>query len=153
MSVIVCAIRGGPASRATVAQALTLAQQTGLPLHFLYVVNTDFLSGTDRSDVRVPLEQLHQMGASVLLTVQALADSHGVTAQREVRYGKVEDEIAGLCRERGADYLVLGRPQGGDGKGVFTETSLTKFIERIEEQADAQVVLPNGIEKRNGGDS
>ena len=41
---ILCAVRGGPASQPTIAKAIALAQETGLPLYFLYVVNLDFLS-------------------------------------------------------------------------------------------------------------
>ncbi|RMF49572.1 MAG: universal stress protein, partial [Anaerolineae bacterium] len=46
MSAIVCAIRGGPASQPTIRRAIALALETSLPLHFLYVVNLDFLSST-----------------------------------------------------------------------------------------------------------
>ena len=43
MSGILCAIRGGPASKATIARAIDLAHETGARLVFLYIVNLDFL--------------------------------------------------------------------------------------------------------------
>jgi nucleotide-binding universal stress UspA family protein len=153
MSAIVCAIRGGPDSQATIAQALALARQTDLPLHFLYVINVDFLSIIGYGPDPVLLERMRQMGESVLSAAQALAGAKGiVVAEGVVRYGNVEDEIAGLCREHSADYLVLGRPRVGAGEDVFTEASLRQFIERLEARAGVKVVLPDGdLKQGNGG--
>jgi nucleotide-binding universal stress UspA family protein len=144
MSGIVCAIRGGPHSQATIAQAIALAQETGLPLFFLYVVNLDFLSHTTSSRVHTISRQMHQMGEFILLTAQASASTQGVTAQGVVRHGDVGKEIIGLCREFGADYLVLGRPQFQHEESVFTQALLTQFIEQTEEQTGTKVVLPDG---------
>ena len=44
MSGVICAVRGGPDSQSTVARAIALARESGLPLYFLYVVNLDFLA-------------------------------------------------------------------------------------------------------------
>ena len=150
---IVCAIRGGPDSQATIARALALARQTDLPLHFLCVVNVDFLSSIGRDPDPALLERMRQMGESVLCAAQALANAKGIeVAEAVVRCGNVEDEIAGLCRERSADYLVLGQPQVGAGEDVFTEASLRQFIERLEARAGVQVVLPDGdLKQGNGG--
>ena len=71
MSGILCAIRGGPNSQPTIEQAVVLAQETGLPLWFLYVVNLGFLTHTSTSRVRTISEQMHQMGEYILLTAQA----------------------------------------------------------------------------------
>jgi nucleotide-binding universal stress UspA family protein len=49
-------------------------------------------------------------GEFILVKAQETAAEQGVTAQRIVCKGKVREEIAGLCHELGADYLVLGRP-------------------------------------------
>ena len=142
MSGIVCAIRGGPDSRDTIAEAITLAKETGLPLHFLYVVNLDFLSHTSSSRVQTISEQMRQMGEFILLAAQSSAAAQGVTAQGVTRQGDVGEEIVALCKEIGADYLVLGRPQSRQEENVFTQELLAKFIARIEEQTGAKVVLP-----------
>jgi nucleotide-binding universal stress UspA family protein len=144
MSGIVCAVRGGPDSKETISQAIGLAQQTGLPLHFLYVVNLDFLAHTTRSRVHTISEQMHQMGEFILLSAQDSAAAQGITAQGVVRHGNVGEEIINLCHELNADYLVLGRPQVQREDTVFTQELLKRFIQRTEEQTGARVILPDG---------
>lgn len=142
MGGIVCAIRGGPDSQDTIAEAITLAKETGLSLSFLYVVNLDFMSHTSSSRVHTISEQMHQMGEFILLTAQNRATRQGVTAQTVVRHGNVRDEIIGLCHELEAGYLVLGWPRFRREDSVFTQDLLTQFIERTEQQTGAKVVLP-----------
>jgi nucleotide-binding universal stress UspA family protein len=144
MSGIVCAVRGGPASKGTISQAIGLAQQTGLPLYFLYVVNLDFLSHTSSSRVHTISEQMHQMGEFILLAAQDTAAAGGITAQGVVRHGDVGGEIIDLCREMGADYLVLGRPKVQHADSVFSHEELRRFVEQTEEQTGAKVILPDG---------
>jgi nucleotide-binding universal stress UspA family protein len=144
MSGIVCAVRGGPDSKGTISDAISLAQQTGLPLYFLYVVNLDFLSHTTSSRVHTISEQMHQMGEFILLAAQDAAAARGVTAEGVVRHGNVSEEIIDVCRELRADYLVLGQPQVQTEDSVFTQELLRRFVERTEEQTGAKVVLPGG---------
>jgi nucleotide-binding universal stress UspA family protein len=145
MSGIVCAIRGGPSSQLTIAQAVTLAQESSLPLHFLYVVNLDFLKRTISSRIHTISEQMQLMGESILFAAQAQAQEQGVTAQGIVRQGDVGEEIVALCHELKADYLVLGQPQtGGEEDNVFTRAMLQEFIERLEDQTGARVILTRG---------
>jgi nucleotide-binding universal stress UspA family protein len=146
MGGIVCAIRGGPDSQATITEAITLAIEVRAPLYFLYVVNLDFLTHTTSSSVHTASEQIHQMGEFILLTAQSSAEAHGVAAQRVVRHGKVGEEIIGLCHEVAAEYLILGRPQGQQEKDVFTQAQLAQFIERTEQQTGAKVILSQGGE-------
>lgn len=144
MSGIVCAIRGGPDSQATIAKAIALARQTGLPLYFLYVVNLDFMSYTTSTRVHTISEEMRQMGEFILLAAQARASTQGITAEGVVRRGNVAQEIGGLCRELAADYLVLGRPQFQKEESVFTQDLLAQFIQQTEEQTGAKVVMPEG---------
>ncbi len=146
MSGIVCAIRGGPHSQPTIARAIALARETGLPLYFLYVVNLDFLSHTASSRVHTISEQMHQMGEFILLMAQDTAARQGTTAEGMVRHGNVGDEIVTLCHEIGADYLVLGWPRLQREDAVFTHDLLRQFITRTEEQTGAKVVLPDRSE-------
>jgi nucleotide-binding universal stress UspA family protein len=142
MSGILCAIRGGPSSQGTIAEAVALAQETKLPLHFLYIVNLDFLTRTTSSRIRTISEQMRLMGESILFAAQAQAQKQGIAAQGVVRQGDVGEEIVAVCHELGADYLVLGRPQSQKEENVFTHAQLQAFIERLEEQTGAKVVLP-----------
>jgi len=144
MSGIVCAVRGGPNSRPTIDRAVHLAQETGLVLHFLYVVNLDFLTHTTSTRVRTISQEMHQMGEFILLSAQSRAESEGVTAQTEIRQGNVGQEIVDLCRDLDADYVVMGRPQIEQEESLFTQERLQAFIQDAEEQTGAKVVLPEG---------
>jgi len=144
MSVVLCAIRGGPECQPTIAQAISLAQETGLPVHFLYIVNRDLLSSANRAQGRAISGQIRQMGRSVLRTALAWASTEDVTAHGVIRQGDVGDEIASLCRDLGADYLVIGRPQPHEERNVFSEDLLPEFIEQIEKQTGAEVVSLHG---------
>ena len=146
MSGIVCAVRGGPASRPTIEKAIELAKESGLALNFVYVVNIDFLDLTMHSRVQTISQQMQKMGEFILLTAQAAAQAKGVEAQCIVRHGDVTEEISGLCHDIQADYLVVGRPQFHLEDSLFTESRLADFIKGIEEQTGAAVVLPEASE-------
>jgi len=143
MSGIVCAVRGGPDSRPTIEKAIALAKESGLALHFLYVVNIDFLDHTIRSRVQTISQQMQQMGEFILLTAQAAAKVKGIEAQGDIRHGKVTQEINNLCHEVQADFLVIGRPKFHLEHSLFTEVHLAEFIERIERQTGAKVIFPD----------
>jgi nucleotide-binding universal stress UspA family protein len=142
MAGIVCAIRGGPDSQAPIAQAIGLAKRTGLPLNFIYVVNLDFLSHTNRSRVHVVSKEMHQMGEFILLTAQSSAAAQGVTSGGMVRQGNVGKEIVAACHELNAEYLVLGRPRFEREESFFTRELLAQFVAETEKQTGATVVLP-----------
>jgi nucleotide-binding universal stress UspA family protein len=146
MSGIVCAVRGGPASRPTIEKAIALAKNSGLALYFVYVVNIDFLDHTIISRVQTISKQMQQMGEFILLTARANASSKGIEAQGVVRHGNVPAEISAQCHEVQADYLVIGRPQFHLEDSLFTEALLDEFIQRVEEQTGAKVVLPEASE-------
>jgi nucleotide-binding universal stress UspA family protein len=147
MSGIVCAIRGGPASQPTISHAITLAQETALPLHFLYVVNLDFLARTSLSRVHVVAQEMQHMGEFILLSAQTAASAQRVTAQGTVRHGDVMEEIIKLCHELVADYVVLGHPQVQHNESLFTHDRLAQFVKKIEELTGAKVVMAQAGEK------
>jgi len=144
MSGIVCAVRGGPNSRPTIDCAVQLARETGLTLHFLYVVNLDFLTRTTSTRVRTISEEMRQMGEFILLAAQSRAEAEGVTAETAIRQGNVGQEIVALCHELDADYVVMGQPQMEQEESLFTQERLQTFIRDAEEQMGARVVLPEG---------
>lgn len=141
MSGIVCALRGGPSSQPTINRAITLAKETNLPLFFLYVVNLEFLDRTASSRTHTISKEMAEMGEFILLTAQARAETQGVAAQGIVRHGHVTEEIATLCHEIDARYLVIGQPQLQNEDNVFTDALHQAFIQRIELQTGAKVVL------------
>jgi nucleotide-binding universal stress UspA family protein len=144
MSGIICAIRGGPDSRVTIGKAIELAQATGLPLYFLYVVNLDFLAHTSSTRMHTISKEMRQMGEFILLTAQTTASTQGITAEGVVRQGNVGEEIVDLCHQLAADYLILGRPRFQEEENVFDRERLQQFMEQTEKQTGARVILPEG---------
>jgi nucleotide-binding universal stress UspA family protein len=141
MSGIVCAIRGGLDCRSTVAQAIALAQKTGLPLRFLYVVNHNFLSYGSDSQAHTVSEKMHHMGEAVLLAARTKADALDIPAETVVREGKVGGEIVDLCQDLSADYVVLGYPRTEREGNTFTKNTLSSLSGRIERECGVKVVL------------
>ncbi len=144
MPAIVCAIRGGPGSKPTIARAIELAQETGYGLHLLYVVNLDFMTHTGTSRVRRLSQDLHQMGEFILLTAMAQAEAAGVAADSQVRHGSVIEEIEGMVRDLNAEYLVLGVPSADPDKREFDLERLQGFADQVREDTGVEVVLADG---------
>ena len=141
MSGILCAIRGGPASQDPIELGIQLAKQTGEILHFLFVVNLDFLMKTETSRTQVLSEEMRGLGEFILLTAQAKADKSGVIAEGSVRQGDVMEEIVTLAKELEVSHIVLGRPGLGDQANVFTPDRLQSFVEFLEEETGSRVML------------
>ena len=144
MSGVICPIRGGPGSKTTIETAIQLAKQETMPLTFLYVVNLDFMTHTESSRVRTVTSELESMGDFILLSAKAEAEKQGVEAQSEIRHGSVGEQIVELSHETGADFLVMGRPGGEAEENVFDHERLEKFIDRIEEESGAKVIIAQG---------
>ena len=141
MSGIVCAIRGGPTSQPTIQRAITLAQEVDQQIHFLYVVNLDFLGHTATSRTHLISKELSQMGEFILLTAQVQAQNQGAAADGAIREGNIGEEIIRFCQETEADYIVLGNPKGEHEDNTFTTERLNKFVLLIEEASGAKAVL------------
>lgn len=149
MSGVVCAIRGGASSRPTINQAIHTAKESGLPLYFLYVLNLDFLMQAGQSRTHTISEEMVELGEFILLAAQGQAEKQGVTADGVIREGHdVGDEIIGLCREVGADYVVLGRPREAKADNVFTHEQLDQFGRHIEQETGTQVIYPEGEDEQ-----
>lgn len=144
---VICPIRGGPSSQPTIKRAISLAKEKNLELHFLYVVNLDFLTYTESSRVRVISEEMHEMGEFILLTAQEAAKAEGVSAKADVRQGDVGEEIVLLAQELGADFIVMGRPLDEQEDDVFSHDRLESFIARLESECGAKVILENEVEE------
>ncbi len=143
MGKIVCAIRGGPYSQATINKAISLAKETGLQITFLYIVNLDFLARSTSLRTHTINQEMEEMGEFILLTARNQAAEQGVVAEGVVRHGEVGEEIVKLCNELGARYLILGRPQlAEEERNVFSHPGLQSFADTVAEQTGAVVVMP-----------
>ena len=144
MSGIVCAIRGGPASEPTIARAISLAKEKSLTLYFLYVINLDFMIHTTLSRIHAVETELRHMGEFILLNASSKAEEHGIQVEGVVRQGPISDEIVALCNEKNADYVVLGQPSGPQEENAFTRDRLEQFVQRLNDDGPAEVILVSG---------
>jgi nucleotide-binding universal stress UspA family protein len=140
MGGILCPIRGGPGSKGAIAAGISLAKEIQEPLHFLYVVNLDFLNLTERGRTQVISEEMRGMGEFILLRAQAQAEQNGIKAQWTVRQGNVMDEIMAMAKEIEASHIILGQPKHEE-QNVFTMERLKTFVEHCEKETGAKVVL------------
>ncbi|MCZ7574686.1 MAG: universal stress protein [Ardenticatenaceae bacterium] len=139
MSGIICAIRGGSDSKSTVATAIDLARTTGLTLHFLYVVNLDFLERTSSSRVQTISTEMEQMGDFILMSAQATR--HGVThVECLIREGDIRKQLRRIARETHANVMVMGRPVRSPGSNVFKPGEFAAFVAELEHIGDLRVV-------------
>jgi K+-sensing histidine kinase KdpD len=139
MSAIVCAIRGGKESHATINRAVELAEEVKLPLNFLYVVNEDTFSNFQGNQLEITLDRLFHV-ANTILSI-AVSKSKDITADGIMRSGKVREKILALCQELDADYLVLGKPGSDKKRDTFTNKKLKRFRKRVERESKARVVV------------
>lgn len=130
MGRILCATRGGEASRRTQDKAIALAREQGDELIFLYVVDIHFLDKTAAPIVVDVENEVAKMGEFLLLMAQERAAQQRVTATAIVRKGEVRDELKKAALEENVSLVVLGRPAGDDS--VFQLTSLQNYAAEIE---------------------
>lgn len=141
MSGILCPIRGGPRSKSAIELGIQLAKQTDESLHFLFVVNLDFLNQTEVSRTHVISQEMHAMGEFILLTAQVKAEEEGIVAECSVRQGDVMEEIIELAKEIEVSHVILGRPQREEQENVFTSDHLQSSVSRLEEEIGTTVIL------------
>jgi nucleotide-binding universal stress UspA family protein len=141
MSGIVCAVRGGPGSHPTITRALDLAEEKGLAVYFLYVVNLDFLAHTSSGRTKTVKEEMQKLGEFILLRARKQAEERGIQGEGVTREGKVREEIIKLCKERQADYAVLGHQSSDTENNVFSEQQFRQFIQQIQKESPAQVIV------------
>ena len=143
MSGILCAIRGGPSSLPTIASSIQLAQETGEVIHFLYVVNLDFLTHSSSSKTNNISQELHDMGEFILLSAQEQAAAAGAQSEGVIREGRVVEEIIAYCQEQNPLYVILGRPEEEGEDNLLSIERLHTFANRIEEACQAKVIFPS----------
>ena len=132
MGRILCATRGGEASRRTQEAAIALAKEQGDELIFLYVADSSFLNHTAAPLVIDVEARLVKMGEFQLLMAQERAAAQGISAQAIVREGKLRAELVGAARELEVDLIVLGHPVDQHEQAVFDEAALQAFATSLQ---------------------
>jgi nucleotide-binding universal stress UspA family protein len=145
MNRILCAIRGGPDSEKTIADAVALAKKKQVRLVLLYVINLGrFISSSgDRMDSMAT--ELRRMGEYVLLMAQAMAAREGVIADTFVREGRILEEISAICQEMGIESVVMGKPLSDSDENCFRLEKLEAFAVKMETDYGVEIILAERI--------
>jgi len=140
MKKILCATRGGEASRRTQDAVIAMAQEEGASILFLYVVDVEFLRLTARG-VRpdVVATELENMGEFLLAIACERAAAQGVQAEMCLRHGPLLEALESAAREEGADAVAFGRPAGPESS--FSLTDLEQLADRIERDTGVKTYI------------
>ncbi len=141
MGPIVCATRGGEASRRTQERAIALARERGDHLIFLFVADTNFVQPNNQALADVLADELERLGRRLLCIAQARAQEEGILADMVVRHGTVRQTIEGFLREVKAGTLVLGAPGTGSEKKTFSQEELPQFAQAISLNTGVEVIV------------
>jgi nucleotide-binding universal stress UspA family protein len=140
MKKILCATRGGEASRRTQDAVIAMAKEAGASILFLYIVDVEFLRLTARG-VRpdVVVAEMERMGEFLLAMACERAVAQGVEAEICLRHGPLIQALESAAREEGADAIAFGRPAGLDSS--FSLTDLEQLAARIEEDTGIKTYI------------
>jgi nucleotide-binding universal stress UspA family protein len=141
MTRILCATRGGEASRRTQGQAIALAQAQHAELIFLYVFDLDFMKRVQADSIPDIANEMERMGEFLLAMAREQASERGVEAWTICRQGNTRTEIKAVAVEEEVDVVVLGQPSGTTGRDFFAAEALRCFAEEIEAETGARVML------------
>jgi nucleotide-binding universal stress UspA family protein len=141
MKPIVCATRGGQASRRTQERAIELAKERGTKLIFICVVDPTFTGPMDDELEEALTDELKRLGGSLLYIAQARAEKEGVSAETTVQCGSVWDDIAIFLQEVDAETLVIGVNQNDSPVEAFGDEQVPEFVERLREETDVEIVV------------
>ena len=140
MKKILCATRGGEASRRTQDAVIAMAKETDATVLFLYVVDVEFLRLTARG-VRpdVVTTEMEHMGEFLLAMACERATAQGVKAETCLRHGPLLEALESAAREEGADAIAFGRPVGPDSS--FSLTDLEELTAKLEEDTGIKTCI------------
>jgi nucleotide-binding universal stress UspA family protein len=140
MNKILCATRGGEASRRTQDAVIALAKQHEAAIVFLYVVDVEFLRLTARG-VRpdVVATEMEHLGEFLLAIAVERALEQGVQAEAVLRHGSLIEALQSAAQEEGADAIAFGRPQGAESS--FSLTDLEKMATTITQDTGIETFI------------
>lgn len=141
MGPIVCATRGGEASRRTQEKAIALARAREAPLIFLFVADTNFAHLSNPALAEVLADEMERLGRGLLYIARTRAEEQGIFAEIVVRYGAVRQAIEDFLREVQASTLVMGAPGTGSEKKTFSPGELPQFAQEINTTTGVEVIV------------
>jgi cation:H+ antiporter len=136
---ILCATRGGEASRPTHEKALELAKEQGAEVLFLYVFDQRVLQGVATPIVINVEAQVEQMYSYLRSTAQVQARQAGVSSKVLVRLGGLREQIATVAVEEQVNLIILGNP--AEKSSLFKREALRILGENIEGETGVPVMV------------
>jgi nucleotide-binding universal stress UspA family protein len=141
MGLIVCATRGGEASRRTQERAVALAKERRAELTFLCVFDPSFAGPLNKALSAAVTKEQQWLGRALMSTAQARAREQGLEAGIVVRSGALLDSIEEYVCESGASTLVIGEPRIDSALSAFRPGMIQSCAKHIEENTGVEVVV------------
>ena len=141
MGPIVCATRGGQASRRTQERAIALAKERTADLVFLCVVDPEFV-GPVSGELAIILEdELRRLARCLLAIARARAEDQGIATTNVVLTGAVHQTIEDYLRQVGASALVIGAPRSAPTSHAFGSEGIEDFASAIADASGVETVV------------
>lgn len=141
MGSIVCATRGGEASRRTQLRAIRLARDRDASLTFVCVVDPSFVEPSDERLKSALKDELQHLGRSLLCIAQARAEEQGVEAWTVVRCGPARENLVAYLQESDADTLVIGAPEEERQVPALAPKDVERLADAVRKPTGIQVIV------------
>lgn len=141
MGRIVCATRGGEASRRTQERAIQLAQERQVSLDFLCVFDPQAQGPLNETLAAAVVAEQRWLGRALLGIARARAKNAGVEATTEVRFGPVLATIEAYLRQVGASTLVLGQSNVDTALATFHPHHVRGFAQQVAQDTGVEVIV------------
>ena len=141
---VLCPVRGGRGSSATVDIAIARAREAGAALTFLYTIDLAFLGLATVARVKLMAEELAETGR---FTLSVLCDKARAAGVREVdaliRQGPLAAVLREVVAERGASLVVVGAPDRTPGGATPTRADFRALLDELDADPAVQVLTVN----------
>lgn len=137
---IVCATRGGEASRAVQQQAIAYALKEDESLMFLFVADeTQYgaIGGGLRSAFKA---ELLWMAETLMTLLQKRGRSAGIGTNYRILEGNVKEQIVAYLREQRPELLFVGAPRGTTSD-IIGDDEIEQFALEIEKETGVKVIV------------
>jgi len=141
MKTLVCAIRGGQASKKTQEKAIDIAKERGFNITFLYVIDKNLIEKSDHTIRRELKDEVIKMGRLLLRIARARAKKKEVEADFIIDEGTIREAIEKCITEKKAELLILGSPREEHNQKYFKTEQIAKFAELITASTGVKVEI------------
>ena len=141
MGTIVCATRGGEASRRTQERAIALAKERRAELVFLCVFDATVAERLSSGLANAVAEEQQWLGRALMSIAQARARDEGLEAGAAIRSGPVLASIEAFVCQVDASTLVIGEPKTDSPLAAFHPGTIMSCAKQVEQNTGVEVVV------------